>query len=74
VGNLESRVHRQSFHEVSPRAIEDEIVQMRCCVTLSETARTDLQSTKSSLLTSFCKFSTLPGFGIPSAARQLENR
>ena len=42
------------------------------CVTLSDTAR-DLQSAKSSLLTSFCKFSMLPRFGSLSAV-QLEDQ
>lgn len=34
MSDLESRVHRKSFHEVGSGAIEDEIVQMCCCITL----------------------------------------
>ena len=34
MSDLESWIHRKSFHEVGSGAIEDEIVQMCCCITL----------------------------------------
>jgi hypothetical protein len=73
MGDLEGRVHRQPLHKVGSRAIEHEIVQMGSYATLSA-LHNRLERVKYSHLTSFCRFSTEPGLGRPSVARQLENR
>ena len=73
MGDLEGRVHRQPFHEVGSRAIKDVVSEMSSCVTLSAPPNS-LAKEKYLLLTSFCRFSTEPGLGRPSAVRQLENR
>lgn len=73
MGDLESRVHRQPLHKVGSRAIKDEVSQMGSCVTLSAPPNSS-RRIKYLLLTSFCRFSTEPGLGRPSAVRQLENR
>lgn len=74
MSDLEGRVHRQPLHKVGSCAIEDEVIQMGSYATTLSDLPNRLERLRYLLLTSFCRFSTEPGLGRPSVARQLENR